>query len=87
MTNDLSPATEAFLNNAVANGEYSSRVEALETAVALLRQRQKLVEQLVESRRQLDDGDYLELDEEGLREYFDGLLNRARERAGNKQTS
>jgi len=81
MSTDLSHDCEAFLSDAVSRGIYPSRTEALEVAVDLLRQRQSLVARLAESRRQLDEGEYVEFDDEGLRAFFDQLLPKAAERA------
>jgi hypothetical protein len=44
-------------------------------------EKQKLIERLKESRRQLDEGEYVEFDEEGLRRFFDGLKERASRRS------
>jgi hypothetical protein len=44
-------------------------------------EKQKLIERLKESRRQLDEGEYVEFDEEGLRRFFDGLKERAARRS------
>ena len=81
MSIDLSRDSEAFLSDAVSRGLFPSRIEALEVAVDLLRQRQCLVARLAESRRQLDEGEYVEFDDEGLRQFFDQLLERAAERS------
>jgi hypothetical protein len=43
-------------------------------------EKQRLIDRLKESRRQLDEGEYIELDEEGLRQLFEGLKERARRR-------
>ena len=86
MNSDLSPAAEAFLTETVSLGDFSTRNDALEAAVDLLRQRQQLVATLKESRRQLDEGEYLEFDETGLKHYFDQLKNRARQAAAGRQT-
>jgi hypothetical protein len=43
----------------------------------LTKSRQFLIERLVESRRQLDEGEYVEFDQEGLRKFFDKLIDRA----------
>lgn len=77
MSTNLSHGSEAFLAEVVAQGVYTSTSEALEAAVALLRQRQHLLEQLQASRRQLDDGSFVEFDEICLREHFATLLPRA----------
>ena len=42
------------------------------------RQKQKLIDRLEESRRQLDEGEYVEFDEEGLQQFFEDLKQRAR---------
>jgi Arc/MetJ-type ribon-helix-helix transcriptional regulator len=81
MSIDLSTDSEAFLSDAVSRGLFPSRIEALEVAVDLLRQRQSLVARLAESRRQLDEGEYVEFDDEGIRDFFDRLLPSAVERA------
>jgi len=39
--------------------------------------RQELIDRLDEGRRQLDEGEYVEFDEEGLHQYFQGLIQRA----------
>jgi Arc/MetJ-type ribon-helix-helix transcriptional regulator len=81
MLDNLSQSSEAFLTDAVSRGCYPSRAEALEAAVALLRQRQAILDQLVESRCQLDQDEYIEVDGEGMRQFFDQLLPRAAARA------
>jgi Arc/MetJ-type ribon-helix-helix transcriptional regulator len=81
MSSDLSPSSEAFLHEAVARGCFPSRSDALEAAVELLR-RQQIIDKLAEGRRQLDEGEYVEFDEAGLREYFDTLLDGAAQRKG-----
>jgi Arc/MetJ-type ribon-helix-helix transcriptional regulator len=82
MSSDLSQSSEAFLHDAVTRGYFPSRNDALEAAVELLRRRQQIIEKLAEGRRQLDEGEYVEFDEEGLREFFDTLLERAAQRNG-----
>lgn len=43
---ELSPDNEKFLENAVANGEYQDRAEALNEAVRLMRARAEKLEKL-----------------------------------------
>jgi hypothetical protein len=43
-------------------------------------EKQKLIERLKESRRQLDEGEYVDFDENGLRQFFEGLKERARKK-------
>ena len=82
MSTDLSHSSEEFLADAVSRGFFPSRGEALEAAVELLRQRQCVIEKLAEGRRQLDSGDYVEFDEEGLKQFFGQLLDKAAQRNG-----
>ncbi len=82
MSIDLSSDSEAFLGETVSRGFFPSRSAALEAAVDLLRERQDLLVRIDIGHRQLEEGEYLEFDQEGLREFFDGLLDRARQRAG-----
>jgi Arc/MetJ-type ribon-helix-helix transcriptional regulator len=77
----LSPDREIFIQQQVSTGVFKDRVDALEAGIDLLRQRQALIERLNESRRQLDNGEYLEFDDEGLRQFFAGLKQRARRAA------
>jgi Arc/MetJ-type ribon-helix-helix transcriptional regulator len=77
MSSELSPDTESFIASEVALGAYGSREAALEAGVALLKKRRRLLERIDESRRQLDEGEYVEFDEEGLRQFFEGLKERA----------
>jgi len=81
MAGDLSQETEAFIEQQIALGAYRDRTDAIEAGVELLRQRKALVDRLAESRRQLDEGEYVEFDEEGLRQFFEGLKERATKRA------
>jgi Arc/MetJ-type ribon-helix-helix transcriptional regulator len=78
MSNELSPDTESFIAGEVAMGAYPSRQDALEAGVALLKKRRELLEKLDEGQRQLDNGEYVDFDEEGLRQFFEGLKERAR---------
>lgn len=84
MSTDLSHDSEAFLSDSVSRGVFPSRVEALEAGVKLLRQRQQFLERVAEGRRQLDEGEYVEFDDDGLKHFFDTLLDRAVERANGK---
>lgn len=76
MANDLPQDTEYFIQQEIATGAFQSRSDALEAGVALLRQRRALMDRLAESRRQLDEGEYVEYDEEGLRQLFEQLIAR-----------
>ena len=77
MSTDLSPQNETFLDEQVARGEFSSRGEALDAAIELLRQRTDAVQRIDVGRRQLDAGDFVEYDDESLKARFDELKARA----------
>ena len=81
MASDLSPDAESFIQQEVALGAFQSREEALEAGVAMLKDRRQLLIRLAESRRQLDEGEYFEYDDEGLRQLFDQLIARAEGRS------
>ena len=83
MSSDLSLSqdSESFIQRQVATGAYRDRTDAIEAGVELLRRRDALIARLTESRRQLDEGEYVEFDQEGLRQFFEGLKERARRRA------
>jgi Arc/MetJ-type ribon-helix-helix transcriptional regulator len=83
MPSDLSPDTESFIQQEIALGTFPSREQALEAGVALLRRRRELINRLTESRRQLDEGEYVEYDEEGLRQLFEKLIVRAEGKSAN----
>lgn len=74
----LSPDCQSFIEQQVASGVFRDPSDAIEAGVDLLRKRQALLDRLAESRRQLDNGEYVEFDEEGLRQYFEGLKQRIR---------
>jgi putative addiction module CopG family antidote len=78
MTTDLSTMTEAFISNAIARGAYRNRSEVLEAGVELLRKHEQLLAKIDEGRRQLDEGEYVEFDQAGLKQFFEGLKDRAR---------
>ena len=78
MSANLSSDNEAYIVNAIARGAYRDRAEVIDAGVALLRRQEELVARLREGRRQLDEGEYVEFDEEGLKQFFEGLKARAR---------
>jgi Arc/MetJ-type ribon-helix-helix transcriptional regulator len=69
----LSPTAETFLADVVAAGAYRDVDEALEASVDLLRARTELQQRLQNSRAQLDRGEGLSLDDEGLGALFQAL--------------
>ncbi len=77
MASDLSPDTESFIQQEITLGAFQSREDALEAGIMMLKRRRELMNRLVESRRQLDVGDYVEYDDDGLRQLFEELIARA----------
>lgn len=80
MATGLSHENERFIENQIANGSYSDRAEVLNDAVTLLKQRHLILAKIDEGTRQLRDGEYTEYDDDSLRERFQQLKDRARER-------
>jgi Arc/MetJ-type ribon-helix-helix transcriptional regulator len=66
-----------FLRDQVAAGEFGNDSEAMNAAVALLRRRAALKAKLRRSAEQLENGDYIDLDDEGLDRFFDELFTKA----------
>ena len=85
MVVQLSPENEAFIQEGLAAGVFVSRDEAIDAGVALLRERTRLLEQIDEGARQLAEGDYIELNDQSLGEYFERLKEKAREAASRNQ--
>lgn len=83
MSSELSSDNEMFIQQQVALGAYPDRDSAIDAGVELLRRRKRLMDRLAESRRQLDEGEYEEYDQEGLRQLFVELIARAE--SGNGQ--
>jgi Arc/MetJ-type ribon-helix-helix transcriptional regulator len=81
MSNELSPDTESFIAGEVALGTFGSRTDAIEAGIELLKKRRQLLDRIAESARQLEEGEYVEFDEDGLRLFFEGLKERACRRA------
>ncbi len=77
----LSPDLETFIEQQVSIGTFKDRTQALEAGIDMLRQRQALIDRLTESRRQLDEGEFVEFDDEGLDRFFEVLLARAEARS------
>lgn len=78
MSTNLSSDNEAFIVEAVARGNYRDRIDVLEAGVAMLRRHEQLLALIDEGRRQLDEGDYVELDDDGLKEFAERLKECAR---------
>ncbi|MGA2714871.1 MAG: type II toxin-antitoxin system ParD family antitoxin [Bryobacteraceae bacterium] len=80
---------EAFIARSVQAGRFSSADEALREAVELLKRREvELQETRVFVQEGLDDldaGDYEDLTDENLRELFDGVESRGRQRLASER--
>jgi Arc/MetJ-type ribon-helix-helix transcriptional regulator len=77
MATELTPDNESFIQQEIAVGAFQTREDAIEAGVALLKKRRELIDRLAESRRQLDEGEYVEFDDEGLRKFFEELIAKA----------
>jgi Arc/MetJ-type ribon-helix-helix transcriptional regulator len=84
MASELSSDTESFIQQEIALGAFESREDALEAGIAMLKCRRELMNRLAESRRQLDEGEFLEYDDEGLRQLFEELIARAENKQSHK---
>ena len=73
MSYEISAENAAFIDEQVAKGAYHDPNEGLNKAVRLLRKQARLIERLEQACQQIDNGQYIELDEAGMDEYFRGL--------------
>jgi putative addiction module CopG family antidote len=80
MSSNLSPQNESYIQGKIASGLFSSRDEAVEAGIEMLRKRDELSSIVQESRRQLDSGEFTEYDDESLTERFDALKQRAQQK-------
>ena len=67
---------EQFIQQELAAGRYTSADEVVNAGLEMLRKRQALLSFIDEGRRQLDEGEYTEYDEDGLRRRFEELQER-----------
>lgn len=84
---ELTHENEQFVEEALAQGQYQSPDELLNDAVSQLRGYRELMRRIDEGIEQLRDGRYIEVDEAGLREFFDDVKARGRERAAARKNS
>jgi putative addiction module CopG family antidote len=77
MSINLSSDNEAFIDQAIARGAYRDRVDVIDAGVEMLRRHEQLLARLAEGRRQLNEGEYVEFDEVGLKQFFEQLKERA----------
>jgi Arc/MetJ-type ribon-helix-helix transcriptional regulator len=78
MSSDLSIDSEAFIADAIARGSYRDRADVIDAGLAMLKRHENLLAWIDEGRRQLDEGEYVELDDDGLKELAERLKERAR---------
>lgn len=81
MSESLSRENQAYIDGQVAGGAFASRDEAIDAGIALLRKRDELVARLKESRRQLDNGEFIEHDDDSLAARFEELKAKAAARS------
>jgi len=81
MSADISPENELFIQQAIRDGYFQTRAQALEEAVELLKRRVELRRQIDEGIRQLDNGEGIELHgEEELHAFFEEIKAEGRRR-------
>lgn len=85
MSSELSPENETYIQGKIASGFFSSREDAVDAGIELLRKRDELIEQVREGRRQLDEGEFIEYDDDSLSRRFEQLKGRAAKRGQAKQ--
>jgi putative addiction module CopG family antidote len=85
MSINLSSDNEAFIDQAIARGTYRDRTDVIDAGVEMLRRHEQLLARLDEGRRQLDEGEFVEFDEAGLKQFFEQLKERARRAAEAKE--
>lgn len=71
---DISPENSQFLQEQLAIGSFKSPEAAVDAAIRLLRRRTEIRDHVLKGCDQLDRGEYLELDEEGLAAFFNSLF-------------
>lgn len=71
---DISAGSAQFLQDQVASGSFQSPDAAVEAAIGLLRRHAEIRAKIQRGCDQLDRGEYIEFDDEGLTEFFAGLF-------------
>lgn len=72
---DLSPENLQFLQDQVGAGEFATGTEALNAAVDALKRQADMRAKVRRGLQQLDNGQYVELDEEGMDHFFQDLFS------------
>jgi antitoxin ParD1/3/4 len=82
MTVEIPPELQQFIHQVIDNGSFKSETEVVGQALRLLQQRQQKIEELRREIQpaldQLDRGEGIELDEEGLDAFFEDIKARGR---------
>ena len=80
MSSDISQENENYIQQVIEEGSYRDRAEVLDEAVELLKERRELLEHIDIGTQQLRNGENTEYNDETLRELFDDIQARGRER-------
>ncbi len=84
MSTSIPPEIEQYVEQVVAAGRYKSAEEVVRAAFRLLQEQDRGVQSLradvKEGFEQLDRGEGIELDEQGLRDFFDDVQARGKQR-------
>lgn len=95
MNINLGTRWEEFISLRVQSGRYLSASEVVREGLRLLQEREQfrqvrieqLHKELNEGLEQLERGEYVELDEQGLKEFLDGVKTRGEKRFSGKRAA
>jgi antitoxin ParD1/3/4 len=95
MNIDLGSQWQAFIDESIKSGRYLSASEVVLDGLRLLQEKEQLRRLHMDDLRKevdkgltsLDRGEYLELDEEGMKAYLEDVNERGRERLAGRKTS
>ncbi len=75
----LTNENEIFLEKAIQNGIFQSRVEAINEGIKLLKQKQEILNHIDEGINQIKEGNAVLIEnEEGLRSFFETIKQKGR---------
>ncbi len=94
MNIELGAHWEAFISERVRSGRYPSAGDVLLDGLRLIEENERIRalreeefrKQLAQGLADLDRGDYIELDDAGMRRYIEDLDRRGKERLANRAT-